>query len=94
MRTRSNTGSIRSEHTTIVVAITISNPPHSSRGVIVWLRVSMLRATAVTGSSAPKIAVEVEPMQCIATVVQPSDTTVGNAAKAARFTQYLRIPKI
>ena len=52
-----------------------------------WSRVRTLSATAVTGSSAPKMAVEVDPMQCMATVVQPSDTTVGNTARATRLIQ-------
>lgn len=39
--------------------------------------------TAVTGSMAPRIAVGVEPMICIALVVQTRDMTVGKTASAA-----------
>ena len=40
-------------------------------------------ATAVTGSSAPRIAVGVEPIYCIAPVVQRNETAVGKIANPA-----------
>ena len=46
------------------------------------LQVFWPKKTAVTGSSAPSMAVGVEPMQWIACVVQSSETAVGSAARA------------
>ncbi len=40
-------------------------------------------ATAVTGSSAPRIAVGVEPIYCIEPVVHRNDTAVGKIANPA-----------
>ena len=44
-----------------------------------------LRMTAETGSSAPRMAVGVEPINWMALVVHARDSTVGMMAKAVRF---------
>ena len=73
--------------TTIVVAMTISSPPKISWAVIGCPRKATLKTTAVTGASAPNIAVGVEPMICMAAEVQACDRTVGIIASATRLYQ-------
>ena len=83
--TLSSTWSTGPEATTIEVAATISSPPAISLPVMAWPRSVTLNTTAVTGSRAPNIAVGVEPIELIATVVQLSESTVGKNARATRF---------
>ena len=73
--------------TTIVVAMIISIPPMISCIVIDCLKNATLKMTAVTGSRAPKIAVGVDPIICIAADVQAKDKTVGIIANAIRLYQ-------
>ena len=63
-----------------VTLIITSNMPMARRGVSCSLNISMAIATAVTGSTAPRIATGVLPIFCMAELVQISDTAVGNSA--------------
>ena len=73
-----------SDTTNVTETIMSSNPMAMCR-VMTSLNISTPMKTAVTGSNAPRIAVGVEPMYCIAFVVQNSDSTVGKIARQRRF---------
>ena len=63
------------------------NDRHESRdlaGAQVSPKTVIPKNTAVTGSSAPRMAVGVEPMYWMAPVVQRNDTAVGKTASASR----------
>lgn len=62
-------------------------PPQMSRVVMVCPSTRTLRITAETGSSAPRMAVGVEPISWMARVVQASENTVGMIASAVRLSQ-------
>lgn len=68
-----------------VTAAIIISIPHSIRGVNASPNTVTPIMTAVTGSNAPRIAVGVEPMYCMALVVHRNDIAVGNMASAMRL---------
>ena len=68
-----------------VTARIIITIPHTILGVSASPNTVTPKKTAVTGSSAPSIAVGVEPMYCMALVVQRNDMAVGKTASASRL---------
>ena len=68
-----------------VTAAIIISIPHSIRGVNASPNTVTPIMTAVTGSNAPRIAVGVEPMYCIALVVHKKEIAVGKTANANRL---------
>lgn len=75
------------EAITIVTPVIISKSPVNMRDVNCSPNITTPKKTAVTGSRAPKIAVDVDPIYCMARVVHKSDTAVGNTANATTFSQ-------
>lgn len=73
------------------VAIRMRMPPKISRNVMDSPRIIMLRRTAVTGSSAPKMAVGVGPIREIAIMVKSRDRTVGNKARPSMQDQSSKV---
>ena len=68
-----------------VTAKTIINMPQLNLNVRDSPKTVTPKKTAVKGSSAPRIAVGVEPMYWIAWVVQRNDMAVGKMASAIRL---------
>ena len=68
-----------------VTAAIIISIPHNIRGVNASPNTVTPIITAVTGSNAPRIAVGVDPIYCMALVVQRNDIAVGKMARAMRF---------
>ncbi len=71
--------------TTAVTAIIMRDSPLVSRMVTVSPKTVMPKKMAVTGSREPRIAVGVEPMYCMALLVQKKDMAVGKMARASRL---------
>ena len=65
----------------------MSMSPIAIRVVMTSWKTTMPKNTAVTGSKTPSIAVGVEPMYWIASVVHISDITVGKIDKAMMLPQ-------
>ena len=63
----------------------IINIPQLNRSVRDSPKTTTPKKTAVKGSKAPKIAVGVEPIYCMAWVVQRNEIAVGKIAKAIRL---------
>ena len=61
--------------------------PIAIRVVMTSLKTTIPKNTAVTGSSTPNIAVGVDPIYCIASVVHISEMTVGKTDNAMMFAQ-------
>lgn len=70
-----------------VTAVTIMIMPQLTRTVRTSPNTVTPKNTAVSGSNAPKMAVGVEPIYCMAWVVHKNDTAVGNMAKATMLPQ-------
>ena len=68
----------------MLTALIIRMKPNMIRGVSDSWNTVTPKNTAVTGSKAPRMAVGVEPIYCMAPVVQSSDMAVGIRAKATR----------
>ena len=60
--------------------------PRIMRGVSCSPKISTPKNKAVTGSKAPRIAVGVEPMYCMAFVIVTNEITVGKTASEIAFT--------
>lgn len=73
--------------TTILTAKIISKNPITTRTVNTSPKTVTPKNTAVTGSNAPRMAVGVEPIYCMAPVVQSRDMAVGIKARANKFPQ-------
>ena len=76
---------ILSPATTRVTAVMISVSPHTSRILNVSPNTVMPKNIAVTGSNTPSMAVGVEPIYCMASVVQTNETVVVNTDRANMF---------
>ncbi len=72
---------------TIDTAPMIMRSPMMIRGVSCSPNTAAPIITAVTGSSAPSIAVGVDPILLIAAVVQPNEIAVGKTASPTRQSQ-------
>ena len=70
-----------------VTAARISATPVRMRGVSRSPKTSTPKKSAVTGSSAPRIAVGVEPMRRMAPAIVTSETIVGNSASETALIQ-------
>ena len=66
-------------------AAMIMTIPNIRRGVSASPKTVTPKNTAVRGSSAPSMAVGVDPIYCIACVVQRNDMAVGKSASATRL---------
>ena len=71
--------------TTMVTATIMSIRPMVLRMVSCSPKTVTPKNTAVTGSKAPRMAVGVEPIYCMAPVVQSRDIAVGITANAMRL---------
>ena len=69
--------------TTSVTATSMSSNPAVSFAVRTSSNTKTPKITAVTGSNTPNMAVAVDPIYCMATVVHISETAVGRAASAS-----------
>ena len=68
-----------------MTATMISTMPQPMRRVRVSPKTATPKNTAVTGSSAPRIAVGVDPIRFMARVVQRNEIAVGKSARASRL---------
>ena len=73
--------------TTNVTEVMTRISPNNMRVVTTSLNTTMPKKTAVTGSKTPNIAVGVEPIYWMASVVQIKEMTVGNTDSAMMFAQ-------
>ena len=87
LRTRISVPVICDPAITTVTAATISISPRKSRGVMLWPRIVTPKNIAEAGSSAPRMAVGIGPIICIARVVHIKEMAVGNTARPIRLPQ-------
>ena len=85
LRKRTSVDEMRLPATMRLTATMMSSMPQRMRGVSCSPKMVTPKKTAVTGSSAPRIAVGVEPMYWMALVVQRNEMAVGKMASASRL---------